>query len=174
MEIYPAEITERVLAVFSDGQPRSRDQLLNQVAGADSTSLWLALAMAVSRNDLRREGELYFPSQQLLQRLGGQANAEASVSAGEVSNAATSIWDDAAVQSVPVAVGEKRRAEDWLRELLQEPRLADEVKRLATDAGICFATLRRAKQAVGAISIKTGGYFGGDGRWRWRLPEDAH
>lgn len=69
-------------------------------------------------------------------------------------------------------IGARAQAERWLRDLLQDPCLAEDVQRLGLEAGIRPATLRRAKLFVGVVSVKSGGFFGGDDlRWKWRLPE---
>jgi hypothetical protein len=59
-----------------------------------------------------------------------------------------------------------REATDWLGDTLTEPTSAAEVMRLAVEAGISKATLRRASDALGVIKEKTGM----KGGWTWTLP----
>lgn len=62
---------------------------------------------------------------------------------------------------------ERDDAADWLRDLLAHgPRRACDVERDARDAGYSFATVRRAKAAIGVVSRKAA--FGGP--WEWSLP----
>ncbi|MGE0128069.1 MAG: AAA family ATPase [Blastocatellales bacterium] len=69
----------------------------------------------------------------------------------------------------------KDDAEDFLRVVLGDgPRLATDVEREAREAKISMATLRRAKDSLAVRSRKFGGKFGGDSKWYWTLPEDAH
>lgn len=68
-------------------------------------------------------------------------------------------------------------AKEFLLELLQEgPVATEEIKAEGKDAGFTFATLRRAKDVIGAKARKNGFE---DSRWFWSLPdpkpvEDAH
>jgi hypothetical protein len=67
----------------------------------------------------------------------------------------------------------RRQATDFLREELAEgPVLAADVRREARANDISQRTLERAKAALGVVSKKEGGTYGGDRRWRWSLPED--
>lgn len=60
-------------------------------------------------------------------------------------------------------------AEDWLRELLEPgPMATDDVKAEAKEAGLSWATVRRAKDVIGARPRKNG--FS-DARWFWALPD---
>ena len=60
-------------------------------------------------------------------------------------------------------------AKDFLRAVLSGGDvLCNEVKEQAQEASIKWATLRRAKDALGVRSTK--GKF--DGKWYWRLPSD--
>ncbi len=62
---------------------------------------------------------------------------------------------------------------DWLEgALADEPLEAKAVKRMATENGFSFGTLRRAKDRLGVEAEKDG--FGAEGRWIWSLPEGAH
>ncbi len=69
-------------------------------------------------------------------------------------------------------------AEGWLRELLAEGAvLSEEVRTQAQEAGLSWATVRRAQESLGIRPRKAGGRFGGDPSWFWALPsapEDAH
>lgn len=65
-------------------------------------------------------------------------------------------------------------AAEWLTDLLGAGEVgAGVVKRKADQAGHSWATVRRAKAALGAKSRKVGAP-GQDGEWVWYLPEDAH
>jgi hypothetical protein len=69
-------------------------------------------------------------------------------------------------------------AEEFLRELLEPgPVRTEEIKAEAKQAGLTWATVRRAKDAIGAKAARRG--YGEDGGWYWMLPEptpvkDAH
>ncbi|HEY0429007.1 MAG TPA: AAA family ATPase [Pyrinomonadaceae bacterium] len=59
----------------------------------------------------------------------------------------------------------------FLREALKEgERCAKEVQKEAHDLGITERSLRTARQKLGVVVFKTGGYFGGDVQWKWKLP----
>jgi 5S rRNA maturation endonuclease (ribonuclease M5) len=61
-------------------------------------------------------------------------------------------------------------AKDFLVELLSAgPVPAREMAQQAEDAGIAERTLRRARRALGLVSLKDG-FHGG---WAWRLPDDS-
>jgi putative DNA primase/helicase len=67
------------------------------------------------------------------------------------------------------------KAETFLRNLLADaPMLAEEVKAAAREAGSRWATIRRAKEALGIVAVKRSM----EGGWWWALPpdppEDAH
>jgi hypothetical protein len=66
-------------------------------------------------------------------------------------------------------------AEEFLRDVLGGDGLpANDVKRAAADAGISYATLRRAKRRLGVDSRKVG-QPGKEGQtWCWVLPEGVH
>jgi hypothetical protein len=65
----------------------------------------------------------------------------------------------------------RSEAEDFLRNLLADgPRATRELQSEAKAAGLSWATIRRAKDQLGAVAAKTGI----DGGWTWTLPEDAH
>lgn len=74
----------------------------------------------------------------------------------------------------------RTEAEDWLRDLLDGgPVATDDVKDECKAAGMAWATVRRAKDALGVKAKKQGGHFSdGPQRWVWELPhdspEDAH
>jgi energy-coupling factor transporter ATP-binding protein EcfA2 len=64
-------------------------------------------------------------------------------------------------------------AEEFLRDALADGAIA--VKDLQADAkqaGLSWATIRRAKDRVGAIVERKSHGFGGKGEWLWRLPDD--
>ena len=63
-------------------------------------------------------------------------------------------------------------ASAFLEECLGDgERSANEIERLAKEAGISVATLKRAKDALNIKAHRAG--FGKDGRWLWSLPIDA-
>jgi hypothetical protein len=62
---------------------------------------------------------------------------------------------------------EREAATDWLRGVLADgPLSASEIKKHATEAGITWATVRRAQTDLGIKPTKT--RF--DGGWKWALP----
>ena len=64
-------------------------------------------------------------------------------------------------------------AEDFLRVLLGAgPIPVKDIRREATDAGISYASLRRAADTLGVKSRRTGG-IAGQGFWVWELPEQS-
>jgi hypothetical protein len=66
---------------------------------------------------------------------------------------------------------ERGEAAEWLREALRDgPRPAEELFAEAEDDGISRGTLRRAKADLEVKAHKEGW----QGRWVWRLPEEAH
>jgi putative DNA primase/helicase len=68
------------------------------------------------------------------------------------------------------AHGRLDEAIEWLHEALSAgPRAQREVAQAASAAGFSAATLRRAKQSLGAESVRVDG-IAGDGSWEWRLP----
>jgi hypothetical protein len=68
---------------------------------------------------------------------------------------------------------ERREAEAWLREVLSAgPVSAKEIESAARNAGITRMTLRRAKESIGAESVREG--FGKDSTCSWRLPNAAN
>lgn len=102
-------------------------------------------------------------------------------------NAATAVvfWDSAPVTTTadeafaperryrgPVPA-ERTEAEHFLRELLADgPVSAKDVPKAARDAGLSWATVRRAKDELGIRPRREG--FGDSGKWLWSLPKDAH
>jgi len=65
---------------------------------------------------------------------------------------------------------ERREAESWLRDFLADgPRPASEVRSESRQAGLSWATVRRAADAMGIAREKSGFRSG----WEWRLPEGA-
>lgn len=64
----------------------------------------------------------------------------------------------------------REEAEQWLRELIEAgPVRTEEIKAEAKAAGMTWATVRRAKENIGAKAIRQG--FGEDGGWYWKLPD---
>jgi putative DNA primase/helicase len=64
----------------------------------------------------------------------------------------------------------KVEAEDFLRLLLGPgPRPTTEIEAEAKQAGISWATVRRAKSSLGVLSRRAGG-LGEEGYWEWSLP----
>lgn len=62
-------------------------------------------------------------------------------------------------------------AEDFLRVLLGAgPMPAKDVKSEANDAGVSYASLRRAAEILKVRSRRIGG-IAGTGRWVWELPD---
>ncbi|MFQ5496168.1 MAG: hypothetical protein ACE5EX_12400, partial [Phycisphaerae bacterium] len=83
-----------------------------------------------------------------------------------------SITADQALGNPPADDGAGSDAERFLRDALADgPVRASEVRRLARDAGIAKRTLERAKDRLGVRSDRVG--FGGDGQWRWAMPDSA-
>ena len=65
--------------------------------------------------------------------------------------------------------GALKDGKDFLRDLLVENSLpVKEVEEEAREAGISWATVRRAKEALGVVSLKTGT----PPRWEWVLPNN--
>ncbi|MOA44686.1 hypothetical protein D3C78_1670010 [compost metagenome] len=60
---------------------------------------------------------------------------------------------------------------DFLRDTLKHgPVPTKQIKADANDAGLSWATVRRAQKAVGAVAIKEGGRLGDEKQqWVWRL-----
>jgi putative DNA primase/helicase len=62
-------------------------------------------------------------------------------------------------------------AADWLRaELAAGPVASEELQAGAKAAGLSWATVRRAGDAIGIIVRRDG--FGAGGQWAWALPDD--
>jgi len=65
---------------------------------------------------------------------------------------------------------ERREAESWLREVLSAgPVPSKEIEVSARNNGIAIRTLKRAKESIGAESIREG--FGKDSTCSWRLAD---
>jgi len=60
-------------------------------------------------------------------------------------------------------------AMEFLKALPAEGAPAKDVRRQAQEAGLSWATVRRAKAKLGVKAEREGG-FGGAGRWIWRRP----
>lgn len=127
-------------------------------------------------NDARR---LFLP---LKNNIGNDQNGlafalESHVLPGEIETSRV-VWEGEAVtvtadEAMATDVNEQRsgtdKAADWLREVLRAgPMAAQEVERIARDAGISPKSLRRAREKLGIKPQKQG--FGGG--WWWSLPED--
>lgn len=66
----------------------------------------------------------------------------------------------------------RESAADWLRTILANgPIKTEDLKREAKDAGMAWATVRRAEKPAGARTRKQG--FGAEGAWYWFLPDHA-
>ena len=71
--------------------------------------------------------------------------------------------------------GARTDAADFLAELLERgPLPTRKVKAEATQAGVSWATLRRAATSLGIRPQKVGKPGDKEQHWEWRLPEDAH
>jgi putative DNA primase/helicase len=65
---------------------------------------------------------------------------------------------------------ERKEVESWLREVLSAgPVPSKEIETSARNNGIAIRTLKRAKESIGAESIREG--FGKDSTCLWRLPD---
>lgn len=89
-------------------------------------------------------------------------------------------WDAAPVrQTADEALGdhkaggqEREEAIDWLRTALADgPLESSEIKKMGDQAGHSWATIRRAKEALGIKPHKEG--FGAGARWMWAGPTKA-
>lgn len=71
------------------------------------------------------------------------------------------------------AGAERRDAEQWLREALEDgPVSAKDIQKYAKESGHSWSTVRRAKTRLGVESCREG--FGNGSAWHWHLPEGAH
>jgi putative DNA primase/helicase len=61
---------------------------------------------------------------------------------------------------------------EFLKDLPVDGAPAKDVRRQAQEAGLSWATVRRAKAKLGVKAEREGG-FGSAGRWIWRLPRVA-
>jgi putative DNA primase/helicase len=101
--------------------------------------------------------------------------------AGEVIETCRIVWDEELVtvsadEALSARSGEDARvtrrdmAADWLRlVLIDGPLAVAEIQTGAKDAGLSWATVRRAANDLGVVTGKDG-YTEG---WSWRLPDDA-
>lgn len=79
----------------------------------------------------------------------------------------------AAAAADPEARATRDQAAEWLRAALADgPKQTAELQEEAREAGIAWATIRRAQAAVGIKPRRQG--FGPDGAWYWTLPEGTH
>jgi putative DNA primase/helicase len=63
----------------------------------------------------------------------------------------------------------REEAEEWLRDMIEAgPVRTEEIKVEAKAAGLTWATIRRAKENIGAKAVRHG--YGEDGGWFWKLP----
>jgi putative DNA primase/helicase len=86
----------------------------------------------------------------------------------------TATADEAMAAASPSRTEAPRRsvAEGWLREILAEGAVPNaEVRAEAEAAGLAWATVRRAADAIGVVVVRVGG-IAGNGEWRWSLSED--
>jgi hypothetical protein len=60
-------------------------------------------------------------------------------------------------------------AMEFLKRLPSDGAPAKDIRRHAREAGLSWATVRRAKVKLGVKAEREGG-FGSAGRWIWRLP----
>ena len=64
----------------------------------------------------------------------------------------------------------REEAEEWLREMIEAgPVRTEEIKVEAKAAGLTWATIRRAKENIGAKAVRQG--YGEEGGWFWKLPD---
>jgi putative DNA primase/helicase len=64
-------------------------------------------------------------------------------------------------------------AVEFLKGVPADGAPAKDIQRQAQEAGLSWATVRRAKAKLGLKAEREGG-FGGAGRWIWRLPTRDH
>jgi 5S rRNA maturation endonuclease (ribonuclease M5) len=91
------------------------------------------------------------------------------------------IWEAGPVSDVDVDAllsgpaadrGERREAEQWLRDMLADgPKQSRVVQGAAKDVGFAWRTIERAKQRLGVEAELIG--YGPNGRWYWRLADSA-
>jgi len=66
---------------------------------------------------------------------------------------------------------ELREAEEWLKDFLSEgPQVVPEIQRQSRQAGLAWATVRKARDNIGAATQKTGGR---GAPWQWSLSPHA-
>jgi putative DNA primase/helicase len=63
-------------------------------------------------------------------------------------------------------------AMEFLKSLPADGAPAKDIRSQAKEAGLSWATVRRAKAKLG-VTVKREGGFGGAGHWIWRLPRVA-
>jgi putative DNA primase/helicase len=86
----------------------------------------------------------------------------------------TTTADEAMAGSSPSHTEAPRRsvAEGWLQEILADCSVPSaQVRAEAEAAGLAWATVRRAADALGVVVLRVGG-IAGAGEWRWSLPRD--
>jgi hypothetical protein len=161
-ELEQNHLTEAWLNLWRDGQPHTFLEIRQIFPGHTPIAVMDALNQAILRRDLgfdHNEGT-YYATRRYLKALGVEAPFTRK----------SLIFPGCCEKHSPTL----HRVIAWLRAVLQEPCWAEDVQALAQEAGISFATLRRAKQTIGVVSIKKGGHFGGDPRWQWQLSEDEY
>jgi RecA-family ATPase len=89
-----------------------------------------------------------------------------------------------AVDDQGAVSGAGSEAEELLRDMLASgPVAMKDIQAEAREAGLSWATVRRAKDRVGVVAERKSHGFGGKGEWLWRLtdphkvliaPQDAH
>jgi hypothetical protein len=146
--------------LWRDGRPHTFEEIYQCFGGNPRHAVQNAILKAVARGDLDFDGRKYFATPDYLGTLGIEILPGKKIFL-------FSAFCGKCCEHTPAL----KRAVAWLRAALQEPRWADDVQRLADEAGISPATLRRAKKAIGVGSRKMGGPYGGDPRWQWRLDE---
>jgi putative DNA primase/helicase len=73
----------------------------------------------------------------------------------------------------PTAAPKRNMAADFLRELLkQRPMPVKWIENAAKQAGLSWATVRRAAGDIGVIASRVGG-IASKGEWQWQLPDDV-
>lgn len=162
----------RLVAKLRTGEPYS-------VTGSSADMVSAAtITEAIQRGDAIPDGcGFVLASAQLLARLSAEVAQQATSIEAAPLPVSTIAPMEAMAESTREPLQKKKPAPrvfaaSWLRELLQSPQPVEDVLRLADANGIARSTLKRAKRAIGAKSVKHGGYFGGDDiRWYWQLSE---
>src|SRR5262249_42150203 len=81
--------------------------------------------------------------------------------------------DEAMAAAGESEVPRRSVAETWLREILADgPMASANVRREAEAAGLAWATVRRAADAISVVVLRVGG-IGAAGEWQWSLSDDT-